>query len=90
MLLRMGAAGEGEEEARWKDRCKDRMTLNLPNIACLDESDIIVGLVAFDYGWQVLQACWEDGVVECEGRLAPLTILCVSGLNVGQAMSGGV
>ena len=49
-LLRMTTACDGETETYGKDR----MTLNLPNIACLDQSDIIVGLVAFDYGRQIL------------------------------------
>ena len=73
-LLRTTTACDGETETNGKDR----MTLNLPNIACLDQSDIIVGLVAFDYGRQILQACWEDNVIKCEGRLAPFTILCRS------------
>ena len=52
--------------------------LNLPNIACLNQGNVIVGLVAFDYGRQVLQACRENGVIKREGCLAPFTILCMS------------
>ena len=70
----MTAVRQGDKETHGKDG----MTLNLPNIACLDQSDIIVGLVAFDYGRQILQACWEDGLIKCEGCLAPFTILCMS------------
>ena len=57
------------------------MMADLSNVACLDQVDIIIGLVALYYGWKVLQACWKDGVIKGKGPLAPLTVLCIASVK---------